>query len=97
MLSGGVGSFASLCVFVCEREREVKKSEQESGSESRGAGEAICIKRLITCRVNQPCSLSVAELRGTPRDNQRRGEVGEGEEWGEGGGLKWREGDRMAY
>lgn len=56
----------------------MKKSERESGSEWRGAGEAICIKRLITCRVNQPCSLSATELRGTPRDNQRRGGGGGG-------------------
>lgn len=70
MLSGGVGSFAPLCVFVCKRERE--EVERASEREEKGAGEAICIKRLITCRVNQPCSLSATELRGTPRDNQRR-------------------------
>lgn len=86
-----------VCVFAFVRVKE-KLSR-------RGTGEAICIKRLITCRVNQPCSLSATELRETPGDNQRGEERrGEGGGWGGGWGsrggvgerLKWREG-RKAY
>lgn len=29
MLSGGVGSFAALCVFVCERERGEEERARE--------------------------------------------------------------------
>lgn len=80
------------CACLCEKEREVKKSERASEREEKGAGEAICIKRLITCRVNQPCSLSATELRGTPRDNQQRRRGGGARGVGGDGGLKWREG-----
>lgn len=58
----------------------------DGGWNRRWAGEVICIKSLITRRVNQPCSLSVAELRGglghTGKMNLRWrviGEISDGE------------------
>lgn len=56
-----------FCIVMCAcvSERDI--------SEWKRTGEAIYVRSLITRRVNQACSLSTADLRQTPGDNQRRG------------------------
>lgn len=52
-----------FCIlFVCERWKK---------SELKRVEEAICLRSLITRRVNQACSPSATELRETLGDNQK--------------------------